>query len=43
MDLYRFGHGYSYTPDIEVKKKGDKFGIIYLPTDEILLHSVYTL
>lgn len=43
MDLYRFGHGYSYTPDIGVKKKGDKFGIVYLTTDEILLHSVCTL
>lgn len=41
MDLYRFGCGYSYTSDIEIEKRENKFGIIYLPTGEILLPFEY--
>lgn len=40
-EFYRFGDLYSYTPDIEVKKKDNKYGIIYLPTGETLLPFEY--
>lgn len=40
-NLYKFGSWYSYTPDIEVEKKGDKYGIVYLPTGETLLPFEY--
>ena len=29
MDVYRLGFWYSYTPDIEIEKIENKFGIIY--------------
>lgn len=41
MDLYRFGYEDSYTPDIKIEKRENKFGIIYLPTGEILLPFEY--
>lgn len=37
MDLYKVGYGESYTPDFKIEKRENKFGIIYLPTGEILL------
>lgn len=40
-DLYRFNSWYSYTPDIEIEKKEDKYGIVYLPTGETLLPFEY--
>ena len=41
MNLYSLGNWYSYTPDIEVEKKDDKYGIVYLPTGETLLPFEY--
>lgn len=40
-ELYKFGDLYSYTTDIEVVKKKNKYGIIYLPTGETLLPFEY--
>ncbi len=40
-ELYKFGDWHSYTPDIEIEKKDNKYGIIYLPTDETLLPFEY--
>ena len=34
MNLYSLGNWYSYTPDIGIEKKDDKYGIVYLPTGE---------
>lgn len=41
MDLYRFECGDSYAADIEIEKRENKFGIIYLPTGETLLPFEY--
>ena len=41
MNLYNFGNWYSYTPDIEIEKKDNKYGIVYLPTGEALLPFEY--
>lgn len=41
MDIYKFGNCYTYTPDIEIEKKNGKYGIIYLPTNEIILPFEY--
>lgn len=41
MDIYSFNGRCSYTPDIEIEKRENKFGIIYLPTGEILLPFEY--
>lgn len=41
MDLYRMENFCTYTPDIEIEKRENKFGIVYLPTDEVLLPFEY--
>lgn len=41
MDIYKFGNCYTYTPDIEIERKNEKYGIIYLPTNEVILPFEY--
>lgn len=41
MDIYKFGNCYTYTPDVEIEKKNGKYGIIYLPTNEVILPFEY--
>lgn len=41
MDIYKFGNCYTYTSDIEIERKNGKFGIIYLPTNDVILPFEY--